>query len=211
VLFGLLHDSRPTTALYRALNARPDEFVNMITAMYRAEGEEPRTLSVREQGYLNRSWEVLHHWHTIPGQRADGTIDAEHLKRWVQDARLALEERGRLLVGDEQIGELLAAGPVGSDGIWPAEPVRELIEATGSVRLETGLQIGRWNLRGIVSKAAFEGGGQERTLQREYEEWASLTSGRWRRTSRVLRAIADSYAREAQREDEAAERDADRE
>ena len=113
-------------------------------------------------------------------------------------------------VGDEQIGELLAASPVGADGLWPAEAVRDLLETTGSVRLEAGVQIGRRNLRGIVSKSVYEGGEQERHLQREYEEFARAMGGRWRRTSRVLRAIADSYGREAQREDEEAERNADR-
>lgn len=74
------------------------------------------------------------------------------LRRWVRSARLAFVDSDRDDIGDEQVGRVLSASPEGSDGIWPAEPVRELIEMIGSTRIETGLHTGIVNTRGITSR-----------------------------------------------------------
>jgi hypothetical protein len=211
VLFGLLHNKNGSLALYRALNDEPDDFIMMIRALYRAEGAEKREVNASEKRFANRAWEILHAWKYIPGQQADGTIDGEKLQEWVRAARFAFEESGHTSIGDEQIGEILSASPVGEDGIWPAEAVREIVEATASVRLETGLQIGLYNRRGVTSRSPYEGGGQERALQEKYHQMSVSLAPKWRRTSRVLAAIADSYGRDARRHDEEAEREADSE
>src|SRR5207248_237228 len=101
-----------------------------------------RTLDEHEEALAHHAWWVLAHWHQLPGVREDGTVDGEHLGRWVGDARLALAESGREDIGDEQIGQVLAASPPGTDGIWPAEPVRGVIEAIGSTTIEGGIHVG---------------------------------------------------------------------
>jgi excisionase family DNA binding protein len=209
-LFGLLHDKNPSLALFRALNESPEDFILMIRSLFRAEGAEKRETTAAEKQFANRSWEILREWKNIPGQRPDGTVDEELLREWVRTARLSFEESGHTSVGDEQIGEMLSASPTGTDGVWPAEAVREIIESTGSVRLETGLEIGLFNRRGVTSRSPYEGGTQERALQERYLGMSRALAPKWRRTSRVLKAIADSYGRDARREDEDAERDADR-
>ena len=69
----------------------------------------------------------------------------------MQRARELLREHDRTDIGDECLGELLSGSPVGADGAWPCEAVRSVIEATSSRHLETGLEIGRFNSRGITS------------------------------------------------------------
>src|SRR5262249_5527256 len=145
------------------------------------------------------------------GLRSDGTIDSDHLTHWVQEARLAFAELDRADIGDEQIGQVLSTAPEGTDGVWPAEPVRDLIETIGSTRIEAGIHLGAVNSRGVTTRGVFDGGDQERALAARYRQWAVQTAGRWRRTSRVLRGLADSYELEAQREDERAEIRADTE
>ena len=210
-LFGLLHDKNPTFALYRSLNADPQDFILMIRALFRGENEEKREVTAAAKRFANRAWEILREWTNIPGQQPDGSIDSEKVKEWVQAARFAFEESGHTSAGDEQIGEILSASPLGADGIWPAEAVRELVEATASVRLETGLQIGLFNRRGVTSRSPYEGGAQERALQEKYHAMSIALAPKWRRTSRMLAAIAKSYGHDARREDEDAERQADRE
>lgn len=204
-LFPLLYDNQPSGALYRLLARDPMEFVRMIQAIYRAEGEPKRPLSAREQAFGHLAFNVLREWTTLPGQRGDGTIDGEALIEWVRTARLALSDSGRGAVGDEQIGEVLAASPVGTDGIWPAEAVREVIDTLGSPRIDTGIHIGRSNRRGITSRDPFEGGDQERALEKQYRADADVIATRWPRTARVLRGIADSYRDEATAHDLEAE------
>ncbi|NUU32941.1 helix-turn-helix domain-containing protein [Arthrobacter sp. C9C5] len=207
--FELLNDDHPFTALYRALGRDSKNFVEMVCALFRAEGEGPRTSSAQEKAYAHRAFSVLRSWRELPGQLRDGHIDPELLTEWVRSARLAFSDSGRSSIGDEQIGEVLAASPVGTDGVWPVEPVRDLIETIGSHRLETGLHIGKVNRRGVTSRGVFDGGEQERQLESHYREMADSISTKWPRTARVLRGIAEDYRREAQRNDDEAERLAD--
>lgn len=206
MFFEFLHDHHPSAALYRALNKNPAEFVNLVNAVFRAEGEAKRTPTAQEQAFAHIAWGVLREWPTIPGLSEDGTIDATHLTEWVRAARLALADSGRSSIGDEQIGQVLAASPVGADGVWPAEPVREIIENVGNPRIDTGLHIGKTNQRGVTTRGVFDGGDQERALENEYREMAAKIATKWPRTARILRGIADSYQREARRHDAEAER-----
>ena len=78
--------------------------------------------------------------------------------------------------------------------------------------LETGVHIGAVNQRGVTTRDVYDGGQQERALfAARYRQWAKQTAGSWPRTSRVLRGLAESYEREAQREDAQAEITADTE
>jgi transposase-like protein len=207
--FELLHDHRPSEALYRALSRDPQEFVNLVCAVYRAEGEPRRTGTAQENARARLAFSVLRNWRTVPGQSGDGSIDARHLTEWVRSARLALSDCGRAPIGDEQIGAVLSASPPGLDGVWPAEPVRDLIETIGNQRIDTGFHIGKANRRGITSRGVFDGGAQERELERQYQALADRIATRWPRTARILRGIAEDYGREAKRNDAEAERLAD--
>jgi len=206
MFFEVVHDHEPSGALYRALGNDPTDFVNMVSAIFRAEGEPKRTPTAQEQAFAHLSFSVLHKWRKLPGLAEDGTIDAYHLTEWVRAARLALSDSGRASIGDEQIGQVLASSPVGSDGVWPAEAVREIIENVGNARIDTGLHIGKMNQRGVTSRGIFDGGDQERELEKEHREMAAKIATRWPRTARLLRGIADSYQHEARRNDAEAER-----
>jgi hypothetical protein len=204
--FQLLHDHQPSRALYRALGKDPTDFVNMVNAIFRGEGESKRSLTSQEQGFANLSFSVLREWRTVPGQADDGTVDADHLTEWVRAARLALSDSGRGSIGDEQIGQVLAGSSVGADGVWPAEAVREIVENIGNTHLDTGLHIGKTNQRGFTTRGVFDGGTQERELEKEYRDMASKIATQWPRTARILRGIADSYQHDARRQDAEAER-----
>jgi hypothetical protein len=84
--------------------------------------------------------------------------------------------------------------------------VRDEIERMRSVELERGVQVERYNMRGVYGKAVFEGGDQERELAEEYRRYAAIAAA-WPRTSALLTAIAKGWQRDAEREDlEAAQR-----
>jgi excisionase family DNA binding protein len=204
VFFRLLNDHRTPRALFDALSSDPSLFVDLVQRVYRGKNEPRRQLEEHEEALAHHASWILLHWRDLPGRREDGTVAGEHLRRWVQDARLALAESDRADIGDEQIGQILAMSPPGTDGIWPAEPVRDILETIGSTSMETGIHVGRVNARGVTSRGVFEGGERERTLAAQYRVWAKQTASRWRRTSRVLRGLAESYEQDAAREDERA-------
>ncbi len=170
--FTLLEHYREPTALYAELARTPELFVSLVARVYRGASEEPRQLSSGDEKNAEQAWPVLHQWRLVPGATDDGSLDGEHLKNWVTDARFALSDLDRADIGDQQIGQLLASSPADADGIWPPKAVRELIETLGSSHLETGINIGRINNRGVTSRGVYDGGGQERDLAIRYREWA---------------------------------------
>lgn len=203
--FQLLEHSRSPRALFAQLKRDPAFFVDRVSWVYRGKSERRRQLDEGATRRAQNAWSVLQAWRDLPGRREDGSIDRQHLHKWVKQARLMLAERDRADIGDEQIGQVLSGSPPGTDGAWPAEPVRELIEDIGSRELETGLHIGMTNSRGVTSRGIYDGGQQERELAARYRDWAKITASQWPRTSRVLRGLADDYERDARRMDLEAE------
>ena len=73
----------------------------------------------------------------------------------------------------------MSASKIDADGIWPALPIREVIEATRSRDLETGVIIGKSNRRGVTTRAMGDGGNQERELAEQYREWSQAAAFDW--------------------------------
>jgi hypothetical protein len=113
---------------------------------------------------------------------------------------------GREAIADHQVGPLLAHAPRDPESIWPAVPVRDLIEITRSQELERGLFVGVHNTRGVTTRAPNAGGALERDLARYYRRCSEATALEWPRTSAVLEQIAESYEYEGTRNDEDTER-----
>jgi hypothetical protein len=169
----------------------------------------PAAATEEREGFAETAWSVLHHWRRPPGTREDGTLDGEHLKQWVTKTRALFTERRRTRIGDSQLGELLACVVPGEDGIWPAAPVRELVEELESEPFDDGLFVGRMNSRGITTRGVYSGGSLERQLAVGYGDDAAALEARWPRTAQILRRLQRNYERLADQEDEEANRRAD--
>ena len=102
-------------------------------------------------------------------------------------------------VGDQIIGGLLANSPIGDDGVWPCEAVREVLENTPSKDIATGMCTGVYNSRGVVSRG--DSGEQERVLAEKYMSWARQVAPTHPFTASMLERIAESYEHDATRWD----------
>jgi len=188
---------RTPSVLHRELRRNPAFFVDLVSLVYRAEGEEPGAPDEQARRRAEMAYDLLQHWRSpITGDAA-----AMPIGQWVATARQLLGEAGRTAVGDSSIGHLLSGAPVGVDGTWPHEDVRAIIEAVGSEDLERGIRIGVYNSRGVVSRDPAIGGSQERAIAERYERDAENVAARWPRTAAMLRSMADNYRRDARRED----------
>lgn len=156
IFFRLLDDHRRRRALFEELSSSPKTFVDLVSRVYRGKNDPPKVSTEGEAALAEHAWWVLHGWHQIPGLTEGGGIDAEHLTTWVREARLAFAESERADIEDEEVGRVLSASPPGSDGIWPAEAVRELIETIGNSHIEGGFVTGRYNSRGTTTRGVFE-------------------------------------------------------
>ena len=186
--------------LHDHLATDPDLFAQMIASVYPPEDEAVSDTAPDDVvARARHAYDLLSSWHTIPGTRPDGTISQEDLFTWSDRARTACKGRGDPC--DTHIGQVLAHyAPTGTDGIWPHESVRSLIEHINSRALENGFRTGVLNRPGFTTRDPFAGGAQEQTLATQFRTWA-LRLATSHRTAATLGEIADDYERDAHRED----------
>ncbi|MEH0986141.1 hypothetical protein [Micromonospora sp. CPCC 205556] len=211
-LFPVLGFQADAPTLHGALAEDPALFVELVRHAFKGEASAPQQTrpesSEPEQIKLDlalRAYEVLHDWRKCPGVRADGTLDEELLRRWVDEARDRLRDIGRLRVGDSRIGQILAYAPPDADGLFPPKPVRELLENLRSDSLVNGLHTGIYNRRGVTTRGIYDGGDQEWQLAEDYRRQADEAAA-WPRTRKLLISLAESYERDARGHDAEAER-----
>lgn len=134
------------------------------------DGEDPPEWVIRDPEKRRAAWSaahtVLERMKYTPGTDSTGKIDPDSLKSWINEVRALCSRHGRSAIGDHQIGQLMSAVPVGNDGVWPCEAVREALEEIGSREIARGMAIGVYNSRGAHLRG--EGGNQERELAAKY-------------------------------------------
>lgn len=191
--------------LERYIESHPEFFVQAICWVYKRsdEGADPVELHVMEeqrQSMAKRGMKFLQSLKNIPGHNEGGELEATLLLSWIVAVRDACDMYSRNGKADYWIGELLAHAPVGMDGIWPCEPVREVIEHIQSERMVHGTQIGTFNMRGAHFRG--EDGAQERELAEKYRSWSeALKISHPFVSSHLLLNLATSYEYDALRED----------
>ncbi len=184
----------------------PTFFVYLIRLIYKAEpvieNEFPEISKEQTSRLVQNAWRLLGLIHNIPGQDGPGGINKNVLLEWVTKVREECKQYNRADIGDHQIGQLLSHAPTGVDGIWPHEAVREILEKDGTQEIAVGIEIGRYNQRGMTSRALGTGGDLERKIVAEYEESANKISLDWPKTANLLRGMAGKYKRDAKRWDD---------
>jgi hypothetical protein len=192
--------------LYRVMLEDPSFYVSLLCAAFRVEGEEPSEPTTEQRARATTAYRLLTSLGDVPGRQGD-TLDAERLGSWVHDMRRLGEEAERRGMTNEFIGHVLAHAPVDpSDEAWPHKAVRDLIEQLGSEETERGIQVERFNMRGVYSKALFEGGKKERGFAVQARGWAAKCD-HWPRTQKLLNEIAKDWDGRAEWEDSVARKD----
>lgn len=124
-----------------------------------------------------------------------GAVDVAKLSSWIDQAREKVKKSDRLEVADSTIGGILAYAPIGADGAWPSEPIRDVIERIASTELEHGIAIGVHNKRGV--HFVEPGGRQELRLAQKFRDYGEVVRAKWPRTGQLLAGIAVDYERQA--------------
>jgi hypothetical protein len=201
----LRHGDRPKLILHRELATDPAFFIEVLSLAFRAEGEAPRELTDRDRLRAQLAYELLDSWETAPGVGGRDEFDPDALRSWVNDARALAVLRGRPGIAAQQIGRALRYVPNGSDGVWPAEVVRDLVQELQDEDLELGLEIEIQNSRGATWRGLTDGGHQERELAASYRNDAARLRDRWTRMTALLSRVADAYDSQARLEDQRAD------
>lgn len=198
------HYRRPSL-LYGELSKNPVLFIEALQCIFPPENEPPAEVSDNARAFALLARDFLKSWQQMPGVQADGSVDAGALRAWVMQARELAAECGRGDIADTYIGHVLAFSPIDPDGMWPHQAVRDLIQELENSKIEDGWQIQTLNNRGVTVRMPTDGGDQERILVEKYENQAKQMADQWPRTAAVLRKLANSYRRDATRQDQQAE------
>jgi transcriptional regulator with XRE-family HTH domain len=207
----LTHSRRPAKVLVKVMAAQPELFIEMIRSIWKPSEQSgfvdpPPEDPEQARAVAHQAYRLLDHLDRLPGQADDGTIDGAKLEAWIKDVRSRAHAIGRDEVTDSRIGTLLSASPMGSDGNWPAEPVREALDLFHSDTMASGFHAGKTNRRGVTTRAPRAGGGLERVEAATYRRWAAAIAFGHPFTAKVLAGFAESYDWDAKRHDEDAER-----
>jgi len=191
--------TRTPVAINAALREDPAFFVEIVTMVYPPDGEDPGEVTDDRVALASIAYQVLQELHVPPG--VDGNeVDGDVLTAWSVEVRDRLASTGRTRGADEALGRLLAFVPAGEDGVWPAEPVRELIEWFASSGFDDSLvmsrfrstQPGGWMAAGVAAD------GDDPTYE--------AIGDRWYRTGAVLRHLRELNLSTRQSLDEARRR-----
>jgi transcriptional regulator with XRE-family HTH domain len=207
----LEYSRRPAKVLLSVLAEQPKLFIEMLRAIYRASDDsgfvDPGPNDPEEaRAITSQAYRLLDLWGHIPGRRDDNSIDGVALKTWIKEARLLAKAIGRADIADQKIGAMLSASPIGADGNWPAEAVRDALDHFRSKPMLEGFRIGKVNRRGVTTRMPGDGGEQERVLAAQHRAWAKAVVFEHPHTAKALDELANFFELEAKREDESAER-----
>lgn len=148
---------------------------------------------------------LLKSWYLPPGMH-DGVVDAARLEAWVAQARQLAAEEGRINPCDAYIGRIFAWTPTGDDGIWPAAPVRKVIEISRSEIIEQSIAGGILEKRGFTTRNPADGGNLEKGEAARYRAWSEALRFKAPRTSLALENVAKMFDGLAEGQDQLVER-----
>ncbi|MDX3663883.1 hypothetical protein PV646_41925 [Streptomyces sp. ID05-26A] len=186
-----LSQTRAPAVLYRQISTDPQKFIRLVClAMERSDGP---VKPVKGSAFI-----ALFKCRTVP----------EH-RQWVDESRALLAGTDHLEAGEIYIGQMLAGSSHGSDGAWPSEFVRDVLEDLASARISEGFVLGTANNHSLSVRGVYDGGDQERELSAKHAAWALQIEDRWPFTARQLRKCVEGFDAQADRWDKEAEDDHD--
>lgn len=110
----------------------PELFGQAVVWAYKRDenGTNPPELRVAPDNIKNmaqRGYKLLEGLKRLPGHNDLGELETYQLAKQVKTVRDSCTELARGAIGDICIGKLLSSAPVGNDGVWPCEPVRQVM------------------------------------------------------------------------------------
>jgi transcriptional regulator with XRE-family HTH domain len=204
--FSILENSHRGTKVFdQAIVEEPSFFVNLLTKVYIAENEVETAktkieLSEDKIRIAEQAIQILENWSVVPGTNSQKQGAFASLKSWVAEALKLASEKNIRYAAELHIGQVLANSPIGSDGVWPSEEIREVLEENLSDKLCRGFIREKLSPGRITLVRVSDHGATESKYALEYNQWASkLKNGGYLRTANLLQAIADEYEERARR------------
>jgi hypothetical protein len=179
--------------LFNEISKNPLLYVQLICLAYNNKESGPDELGEKERQRARRAYEILQMYKSLPGL-GTGNVNKDIFNNWMYKVLTESKLHGRVDVAERLVGKLLSYSPIGEDGIWPHEIVRDFIELHGTQRMVNNFIIGKENQRGVHS---ITGGLQEKKIAQEYKEKSEAIQFLYPRTSVILKRISEDYLGDA--------------
>ena len=171
----------------------PEEYVMLLSKMYRPDNSENRTITEEQRRFANLAYDILEHFHKIPGCNND-EISEELFRNWVYRCKCYADKAECCKAFEIGMGKLLSHSPKGSDGIFPHEFVRTFLENNKSKTLTNEFIVGKVNQRGVHTVT---GGIAEKELALSYYADAEKIRVEYPVTAAILERLGDDYKRDS--------------
>lgn len=181
--------------LIKYLQTNPKEFVLFISKCYKPDEISDELIIDEEyRSQANIAHDVLNLFKTVPGCNKS-IISADVFSSWISEAYQYASMLGVKNSFEACLGKLLSHSPVGSDGIFPHEIIRDFLEKNDSSSLVNSFIMEKQNQRGIYTVT---GGIAEKKIANGYYEESKKVRVAYPKTSAILERLGDIYKREAQ-------------
>jgi hypothetical protein len=184
------------------LASDPEFFCEVIRKIYLSENEDDSGSKAEPSDALmaiaTNAWRLLHEWQRPPGIQDDGSFDGAQFAHWLLYVKEICSKSGHLDVALATVGEVLVHCPEDSDGLWINRTVAEALNDRDAESMRDGFRTGIFNSRGVYT--VDPSGKPELELAEQYlKKGEDVENAGYYRLAVILKEIANSYYRDAER------------
>ncbi|MBE6119217.1 MAG: hypothetical protein E7189_02070 [Erysipelotrichaceae bacterium] len=193
---GLIRESE-MVCFKKCLQDSPKSLLAILSIIYKTD-DGGKTNDYVFNGEQIGSLYVFYHNLSFCPACEGNTVNRDKLFHWIEELEegLKMNNQNRLL--GSVLGKVFSSSPIGDDGYYPAEAVRDAIEKYCNQDLEESFIIATYNKRGVYSPS---GGKEERKMANSFKENADSIR-KWSKTARIYDHLSERYLREADAERE---------
>ena len=194
------HHGASPKLLEQRLAEDPDFFCEVIRTVFRSKDADSSVEgpTERQKDIATNAYRLLHEWRTPPGSQRDGTYNGGALTAWLEHVKTVCVATGHLEIAMTMIGHVLIHTPPDPDGLWIHHFAVAELNAKDAGDMRDGFRAELFNSRGIHG---FTAGREEKKLAEKYRMQADeVESHGYHRLANILRDLAASYERDAERE-----------
>lgn len=180
------------------LERSPKLYADMISLIYKKDNEEVQEQKQADERFISSINALFHNAEFCPAI-SDGKVDKVILFNWITEFKELLEQQNQLGLFTYFLGRIFAYSPIGEDGYYPHEAIRDAIQQYGDENLENGYVISLFNRRGVFSPT---GGVAERELANKYKKNADALRVKYCKVASIYDKLYESYLRDADLERE---------
>lgn len=176
-------------------------YAQLIACVMKKDEDDENGQSSYSQDNIQILYGLYYDAHFCPGE-IEGKIDEDVLTKWLRDFETSLTEQKQKSLLSSLLGRLFAYSPIGRDGYYPHEYVREVIEQKIDASMSNAYRVAEFNKRGVHTVDAGE---SEKALALHYQENAEAIRVEYPKTAEIYELISKGYFTDAKAERERAE------